>query len=188
MSTDKQGSRQTAFVAQALQQPGHQTAMTQNVTMPSSQGDSTRPPLSTDIVTEARGFKIASIIKLGIFTWALRWVIRYFEIDRSLRQEQDTPQISQGWLFLALCSLIPFVFVYVYASVWRRRVLGEPLNLQDWRASSSSLVHAATIGLLLAWSFAIIALFPGHGLSSFVIVVFFTICWVAIVDAIEGIF
>ncbi|KAJ2609172.1 hypothetical protein H4S08_004168 [Coemansia sp. RSA 1365] len=188
MGTDKQSSRQPAFVAQALQKSDHQTAVTQNDTMPNSQSDSARPSLAADAMAEARGVRVASIIKLGIFTWALRWVIRYFEIDRSLRREQDTPQISQRWLFLALCSLLPFVFVYLYASVWRRRVLGEPLDLQDWRASSSSLVHGATIGLLLAWCFAIIALFPGHGLTSFFIVLSLTICWVAIVDAIEGIF
>ncbi|KAJ2077647.1 hypothetical protein H4R24_005005 [Coemansia sp. RSA 988] len=187
MATDKQCSRQTAFVARACQQPGHQADATENGMVLTSHGGSTRSSPAEPTV-EVGGSRIASMVKLGVFTWALRWAIRYFEIDRSLRQEQGTPHISRGWLSLALCSLLPFVFVYIYASVWRRRVLGEPLDLQDWRASSSSLVQAATIGLLLAWTLAIIALFPGHGLASFVIVAICTICWVAMLDAIESIF
>ncbi|KAJ2804468.1 hypothetical protein H4R20_002497 [Coemansia guatemalensis] len=188
MATNRHGSKQTAFVAQARQRPEHQTGTTENDAVVTSQDSGTGSSSPTDGTAEVSGSRIASMAKLGVFTWALQWVIRYFEIDRSLRQEQGTPHISRGWLLLALCSLLPFVFVYIYASVWRRRVLGEPLDLQDWRASSSSLVHAATIGLLLAWSFAIIALFPGHGLASFIIVAVCTICWVAIVDAVEGIF
>ncbi|KAJ1816649.1 hypothetical protein LPJ75_001956 [Coemansia sp. RSA 2598] len=132
--------------------------------------------------------RVANIVKLLVFAWLGRWVIRYFEVDRSLRGEPDTPHISMLWLGLTMASLLPFVSVYLYASVWRRRVLGEPLDLQNWQSSANTLVHAATAGLLLSWAFATVALFPGHGLKSLFIVLSCTICMVAITDAVEGIF
>ncbi|KAJ2712534.1 hypothetical protein H4R19_002703 [Coemansia spiralis] len=131
--------------------------------------------------------RVMGLVKLGVFGWLARWILRYYEIDRSLRREPGTPTISAAWLLLALCSLLPFVLVYLYASIWRRRILGEPLDLQNWQAGSSSLVHAATVGLLLAWAFAVIALFPGHGLSSILIVAAMTVCTVAVIDAAESV-
>ncbi|KAJ2814836.1 hypothetical protein FBU31_007146 [Coemansia sp. 'formosensis'] len=132
--------------------------------------------------------RLASAVKCVCFAWFGWWFMRYFEIDRSLRHEVGTPQISMFWLCLALIALLPFLGVYLYASVWRRRVLGEPLDLQDWQASASSLVHYATVGLLLAWAFAIVALFPGFGIKSVFIVAVGTVCLVALAGAIEGIF
>ncbi|KAI9503347.1 hypothetical protein BX070DRAFT_225233 [Coemansia spiralis] len=132
--------------------------------------------------------RIACVVKFVLFFIFTRWFIRYFEVDRSLRNEPGTPRIVMAWLYLALCSSMPFVFVYLYASIWRRRVLSEPLDLQHWQASCSSLVHVATIGLLLAWIFAFIALFPGFGLMSIVVVLVCTICAAAMVDAVDGIF
>ncbi|KAJ2223607.1 hypothetical protein IWW45_008303 [Coemansia sp. RSA 485] len=132
--------------------------------------------------------RVANIIKLLVFVWLGRWVIRYFEVDRSLRGEPSTPHISMVWLGLSMLSLLPFVSVYLYASVWKRRVLGESLDLQNWQSSANSLVHAATIGLLFSWAFATIALFPGYGLKSIPIVMVCTVCLVAITDAVEGIF
>ncbi|KAJ2349508.1 hypothetical protein GGH92_002512 [Coemansia sp. RSA 2673] len=92
------------------------------------------------------------------------------------------------WLYLALVALLPFLGVYFYVSVWRRRVLGEPLDLQDWQTNANSLVHYATVGLLFAWAFAIVALFPGFGIKSVFIVAVATVCSVALAGAIEGIF
>ncbi|KAJ2853484.1 hypothetical protein J3B02_003121, partial [Coemansia erecta] len=132
--------------------------------------------------------RAVNVIKLLVFAWLSRWVIRYFEIDRSLCGEPNTPHISMLWVSLSIVSLLPFVSVYLYASVWRRRVLGEPLDLQNWQSSANSLVHAATLGLLFSWTFAIIAFFPGHGLKSILIVIACTVCMVAITDAVEGIF
>ncbi|KAJ1734266.1 hypothetical protein LPJ61_001170 [Coemansia biformis] len=145
------------------------------------------PPGPAAARSEDSRSRVASLLKLGLFGWLCWWFIRYYEIDRSLRNEPGAPRISATWLGLALCSLLPFVLVYLYASVWRRRILREPLDLQNWQAGSSSLVHAATIGLLFAWIFAAIALFPGYGLGSLLIVAVVTICTVAMVDAAEGV-
>ncbi|KAJ2777193.1 hypothetical protein H4R18_005273 [Coemansia javaensis] len=134
-----------------------------------------------------RRSRLASLAKLGLFSWFGRWFIRYYEIDRSLRKEPGTPRISTGWLGLALLSLGPFVLAYLYASVWRRRVRRRPLDLQNWQAGSSLLVRAATGGLLLAWVSATIALFPGYGMASVLIVAVATGCAVAIADAAEGV-
>ncbi|KAJ1721684.1 hypothetical protein LPJ53_003811 [Coemansia erecta] len=132
--------------------------------------------------------RVANLVKLAVFIWFSRWFVRYFEIDRSLRGEANTPHISMFWLGLSVASAVPFAAVYLYASVWRRRVLGEPLDLQNWQASANRLVHAATVGLLLAWGFALLALFPGYGLKSVLIVAVCTVCLVAMADAVEGIF
>ncbi|KAJ2451663.1 hypothetical protein EV183_003439 [Coemansia sp. RSA 2336] len=191
--TPEKVRKQTAFVAQARQRPAagsqqqQQPAVDPALQLPAdSTGSGLEPPQQQGL--EGDHSRIGNMIKLAAFGWFSWWFVHYFEIDRSLRQETGTPQISLGWLYAAACSLLPFVFVYLYASVWRRRILGEPLDLQNWQASSSSLVHAATIGLLFAWAFAVIALFPGYGLKSVVIVVVSTICMVAMTDAIEGIF
>ncbi|KAJ2762165.1 hypothetical protein IWQ56_005104 [Coemansia nantahalensis] len=157
------------------------------IAQPARAGAAAPPALAANHRGTA-GLRIANVLKLGVFGWLARWILRFYEIDRSLRNEPGTPRISTAWLGLAFCSLLPFVFVYLYASIWRRRVLGEPLDLQDWQAGSNPLVHAATIGLLLAWAFAIIALFPGYGMSSVLIVAVMTICAVAMADAAEGVF
>ncbi|KAJ1750898.1 hypothetical protein H4R22_000479 [Coemansia sp. RSA 1290] len=191
--TSEKERKQTAFVAQARQRPASRSQQQQQPAVDTARqlpADSTGSGLleSQQQSPESDYSRVGSMVKLAAFGWFSWWFVHYFEIDRSLRQEPGTPQISLGWLYAAACSLLPFVFVYLYASVWRRRILGEPLDLQNWQASSSSLVHAATIGLLFAWVFAVIALFPGYGLKSAVIVVVSTICLVAITDAIEGIF
>ncbi|KAJ2785491.1 hypothetical protein GGI15_001885 [Coemansia interrupta] len=136
----------------------------------------------------AESSRVANVVKLAVYIWFSRWFVRYFEIDRSLRGEASTPHISMFWLGLSAASAVPFVAVYLYASVWRRRVLGEPLDLQNWQASANRMVHAATVGLLLAWGCAVVALFPGYGLKSALIVAVCTVCLVAIADALEGIF
>ncbi|KAJ2846701.1 hypothetical protein IWW36_004222 [Coemansia brasiliensis] len=190
--TSEKVHKQTAFVAQVRQRPvseSQQPAVDSGRQLPA---DSTGNSLELQQQSSESDFssysRIGNVVKLAAFGWFSWWFVQYFEIDRSLRQEPGTPQISMGWLYAAACSLLPFVFVYLYASVWRRRILGEPLDLQNWQASSSSLVHAATIGLLFAWIFAVTALFPGYGLKAVVIVIVSTICLVAMTDAVEGIF
>ncbi|KAJ1862231.1 hypothetical protein LPJ73_000811 [Coemansia sp. RSA 2703] len=132
--------------------------------------------------------RVANVVKLAVYIWFSRWFVRYFEIDRSVRGEADTPHISMFWLGVSAVSAVPFVAVYLYASVWRRRVLGEALDLQNWQTSANRMVHAATVGLLLAWGFAVVGLFPGYGVKSVVIVAVSTVCMVAMADAVEGIF
>ncbi|ORX68637.1 hypothetical protein DL89DRAFT_268427, partial [Linderina pennispora] len=134
------------------------------------------------------GMRIANILKLLLFGWFLRWFLRYFEVDRSLRGEPETPQISMTWMYLAAVAVLPFAGVYVFASIWKRRILGESLDLQNWQAGANSLVHIATTGLLLAWVFAVIGLFPGYGFKSLLITAVTTVCSVALADAVEGIF
>ncbi|KAI8325588.1 hypothetical protein GQ54DRAFT_205013 [Martensiomyces pterosporus] len=146
------------------------------------------PPTQNTDEPTTQPSRIAHIVKFLVLAWFFQWFVRHFEIDRSLRHEPETPHISMTWLYLSMLALLPFVFVYFYASVWRRRVLGEPLDLQDWQASASVLVHVATIGLLFAWIFAVVALFPGYGFKSILITIVCTVCAVGLVDAIEGIF
>ncbi|KAJ2162744.1 hypothetical protein GGF46_000469 [Coemansia sp. RSA 552] len=173
---DASGPRRPAFVARARRRAPEEE--------PAAERDGEEQAASAG----SGPSRVANLIKLVVFAWFSRWFIRYFEVDRSLRGEPGTPQISMTWLVLALCSLLPFVSVYLYASVWRRRILGEPLDLQNWQADSSTLVHGATVGLLFAWGFAIVAFFPGYGLKSLIIVAVGTVCTVALIDAVEGIF
>ncbi|KAJ1834811.1 hypothetical protein LPJ63_001626 [Coemansia sp. RSA 2711] len=187
MDPERVSTGHTAFIAQARQR-STQTAAAAGEASAGCRNEPEPPRDAAGLAAATAASRITNLAKLVLFAWLGWWVVRYFEVDRSLRGEPETPHVSMAWLYAALCSLLPFTCVYLYASVWRRRVLGEPLDLQNWQASSSSLVHAATIGLLLAWLFAAIALFPGFGLKSVVIVAVCTICAVAMMDALEGIF
>ncbi|KAJ2506875.1 hypothetical protein GGH95_001092 [Coemansia sp. RSA 1836] len=180
-ATASGGIPQAIFIAQARQRTGAQ----QPVVVDEAEVVRPAPAERSEADTSSR---LGSAAKSVCFAWFGWWFIRYFEIDRSLRGEPDTPHISMFWLYLALIALLPFLGVYFYASVWRRRVLGEPLDLQDWQASANSLVHYATVGLLFAWAFATIALFPGFGVKSIVIVAVTTVTSVALAGAVEGIF
>ncbi|KAJ2514736.1 hypothetical protein H4217_005584 [Coemansia sp. RSA 1939] len=132
--------------------------------------------------------RIACLVKFGLFFFFARWVLRKFEIDRSLRKEPGAPHIAMFWMWLAFLSSLPFVLVYLYASIWRRRVLGEPLDLQNWQADCSTLVHVATVGLLAACGFAFAGLYPGFGLLSIVIIGVCVACTAAMVDAVDAFF
>ncbi|KAJ2028992.1 hypothetical protein IWW57_001906 [Coemansia sp. S610] len=175
------GKPQAAFIARARQR----TSAQQPVLDDRAKAAGSAPAEHSEASFSSRLASVAKCICFGWFGWRF---LRYFEIDRSLRHEADAPHISLFWLYLALLALLPFLGVYFYASVWRRRVLGEPLNLQDWQASANSLVHYATVGLLLAWVFATVALYPGFGIKSVFIVAVSTVCSVALAGAIEGIF
>ncbi|KAJ2746737.1 hypothetical protein GGI20_001067 [Coemansia sp. BCRC 34301] len=180
-ATVTSGAPQAIFIAQARQRTGAQQPAK------SDEANVVKPAPSERNEASASS-RLGSAAKGACFTWFGWWFIRYFEIDRSLRHEADTPHISMLWMYLALIALLPFLGVYFYASIWRRRVLGEPLDLQDWQAGSSLLVRYATVGLLLAWTFATIALFPGFGIKSIVIVAVTTVTSVALAGAIEGVF
>ncbi|KAJ1898992.1 hypothetical protein LPJ66_002402 [Kickxella alabastrina] len=193
---DKQAGPQAIFFSQSRQRivpQGSAVAGAAGDTLegiPAGNGSTVPLPMGS-LETRAqssRNSRAVNIVKLAFFAWFGRWFVRYFEIDRSLRGEPNTPHISMFWLYLALGSLVPFVGVYLYASVWRRRVRGEPLDLQNWQTSASSMIRAATAGLLLAWAFAIVALFPGYGVKSIFIVAVSTVCPVALADALDGIF
>ncbi|KAJ2046908.1 hypothetical protein GGI03_009237, partial [Coemansia sp. RSA 2337] len=181
------GKPQTVFIAQARQRTSARQPAPQSGAELDVKADDVRSSLAehSEVTFLSR---LASAAKCACFAWFGWWFIRYFEIDRSLRHEAGTPHISMFWLYLALVALLPFLGVYFYVSVWRRRVLGEPLDLQDWQTNANSLVHYATVGLLFAWAFAIVALFPGFGIKSVFIVAVATVCSVALAGAIEGIF
>ncbi|KAJ2281762.1 hypothetical protein EV176_000248 [Coemansia sp. RSA 451] len=183
---DQTDTAQPVFIAQARQRTAHRPASDTQV----ATTDMHAKP-APDNSTESSNIgssRILNIVKLGLWLWFLWWFVRYYELDRSLRNEPHTPRISMFWLYAAICSMLPFLYVYLYASVWRRRILGEPLDLDNWQADSNRLVYAATLGLLLAWIFAVVALFPGFGISSILIVAVCTVCFVAMTGAVESIF